>query len=318
MEHYRLNLHHGRRPLFDDAPATYRRRAFDVDYLAIRGMQGGEFFFTRTGWALAPSLLPRVWFDNERFRRIGKALTKATGSVYLVPVPHPSRGKLGVVVKFCRFAQDVGCTRIEPGLLPPAAAALAAGAEFSGPFEEFGHLARLRACHTASGDRFRTKIPLGIYCPPTHYLPWQLGRDPSRYWRYDYALRTAQESMPEGRRIVHHWDRIYVLLYQWIEGVDLEDAGANNLVREDEIRSLTLEVARELFDAGYVVVDHKARHLIVRPDPTTGQLRRRRGRVAYSLIDYELLIPVSSPPAVPEPALPVATAAPGLSLIENF
>ncbi len=292
MEHYRLNLHRGRRPTFDEAPDKHHRRAFGVDYLVIRGLQGGEFFFTRAGWALAPSLLPRVWFDNERFRRIGKVLTKATGSVYLVPVPHPARGSTGVVVKFCRFAQSVGCTQLEPGLLPPPVAALVTGAEFSGPFEEFGHLGRLRAHRTPAGGRFRTEIPLGIYCPPTHYTPWQLGRDETQYWRYDSALRTAQESMPEERRIVHHWDRIYVLLYQWIEGVDLEEAGLNNLLPEDEVRALTLQIAHDLFAAGYAVFDHKARHVIVRPDPETGRLLQRHGRVVYSLIDYELLVPV--------------------------
>lgn len=293
MEHYRLSLHRGRRPAFDEAPAACRRRAFGVDYLAIRGMQGGELYFTRAGWARAPSLLPRVWFDNERFRRIGKALQKATGSVYLVPVPHPARGRVGVVVKFCRFGQDVGCTRIEPGLLPAEVAPHVAGAEFAGPFEEFGLLARLRACRGPHGERFRTKIPLAIYCPPTRYVPWRLGRDQSRCWRHDRALTDGQEPGPSDRRIVHHWDRIYVLLYQWIEGIDLEEAGVNNLLTEEEVGAFTVQAARDLLTAGFAVMDHKARHIIVRPDPATGRLIHHVGRIAYSLIDYELLMPVA-------------------------
>jgi len=293
MEHYRLSLNRGRRPSFDEAPVACRRRAFGVDYLRIRGMQGGELYFTRTGWAIAPSLLPRVWFDNERFRRVGKALHKATGSVYLVPVPHPARGRTGVVVKFCRFAQDVGCTRIESGLLPPEAAERVGAAEFAGPFEEFGLVARLRAYRGSRGVRFRTMMPLAIYCPPTHYAPWQLGRDQSRYWRYDYALDAGQEAMPAGRRIVHHWDRIYVLLYQWIEGVDLEEAGVNNLMPVEDVSAFTLQVSRDLLAAGYAVLDHKARHIIVRPDLETGRLIRHGGRIVHALIDYELLVPVT-------------------------
>lgn len=295
MEHYRLTIHRGRRPSFDEAPLAHRRRAFGVDYLAIRGMQRGELYFTRAGWALAPSLLPRIWFDHERFRRIGRALTKATGSVYLVPIPHPARGKIGIVVKFCRFAQDVGLTRIEPGVLPAPADALVPGAEFSGPFEEFGNLARLRTSRDPRRPRFRTKIPLGIYCPPTHYAPWQLGRDESAYWRYDYALRTEQDAAPDVPRLAHYWDRIYVLLYQWIEGVDLEEAAANHLISENEVREITTQVAHDLLAAGFAVLDHKARHIIVRPDPATGRLLRHRGRLAYSLIDYELLVPVKAP-----------------------
>lgn len=293
MEHYRLNLHRGHRPAFDEAPAAFRRRAFGVDYLAIRGMQGGELYFTRAGWARAPTLLPRVWFDNERFLRIGKALQKATGTVYLVPVPHPARGRTGIVIKFCRFGQDVGCTRIEPGLLPPEVAPLVAGAEFAGPFEEFGLVFRLRAYRGPRGERFRTKMPLAIYCPPTRYVPWQLGRDQSRCWRHDRALADGQELAPPGRRIVHHWDRLYILLYQWIEGIDLEEAGVNNLLSEEAVGAFTVQVARELMAAGFAVMDHKARHIIVRPDPTTGRLIGRGGRIAYSLIDYELLMPLA-------------------------
>jgi hypothetical protein len=295
MEHYRLNIHRGQRPEFDAAPESFRRRAFGVDYLAIRGLQGGEFYFTRAGWALGPAILPRVWFDDERFRRIGKALAKATGSVYLMPIAHPARGDIGMVVKFCRFAQSVGCTHFEPGLLPQEVAPMLCGPEFSGPFEEFGHLAKLQAYRGPGGRRFRTKTPLGIYCPPTHFAPWQLGRQESEMWRYDYALANEQASVPAERRIVHHWERVYTLLYRWIEGVDLEEAGRNNLMTEDAVRAFTIEVGRDLYEAGFTVLDHKARHIIVRPDPATERLKEWRGRPAYALIDYELLLPVARP-----------------------
>mgnify|MGYP000487922688 CR=1 FL=1 len=293
MEHYQLNVHRGRRPAFDEAPEALRRMAFGVDYLAIRGLQGGEFYFTRAGWALAPAILPRVWFDNDRFRRIGKALIKATGSVYLMPIRHPARGSLGMVVKFCRFGQSVGCTHFEPGLLPEAVTPMFYGPEFSGPFEEFGHLARLQAFRGPGGARIRTKTPLGIYCPPTHFAPWQLGRRESEMWRYDYALANEQAAIPPERRIAHHWERVYILLYRWIEGVDLEEAGRNNLVTEEAVRAFTIGVGRELYDAGFAILDHKARHIIVRPDPETGHLLLHRGRTAYALIDYELLLPVA-------------------------
>lgn len=292
MEHYRLNIHRGRQPCFDEAPPEFRRAAFGVDYLMIRGLQGGEFYFTRPGWAVAHSILPRVWFDNERFRHIGKPLLKATGSVYLMPIAHPARSGMGMVVKFCRFGQSVGCTQFEPGMLPPQVAPLLFGAEFLGPFEELGQLARLRAYRRPDGSRIRTKIPLGIYCPPTHYAPWQLGRDPSGFWRYDYALRTEQAGIPAERRIVHHWERLYILLYQWIEGIDLEEAGRNSLLPEDEVRAFTVQVGRDLCEAGFAVLDHKARHIIVRPDLETGRLLQHRGRVMHALIDYELLVPV--------------------------
>lgn len=294
MEHYELNFHRRQRPAFDEVPAEHRRRAFGVDYVAVRGMQGGEFYFTRAGWARAPSLLPREWYDNERFCRIGKALPKATGSVYLVPVPHPVRGSFGLVVKFCRFAQDIGCTHLDPGLLPPEVAGRLFGAEFSGPFEEVGRLMQLRAQAMPDGRRFRTEIPLGVYCPSKHFAPWQLGRDETRQWRYDAALASSQATEPARRRIVHRWERLYVLLYQWIEGIDLEEAGRRGLLSEADVRTLTIEAGRDLLAAGYTVLDHKARHLIVRPSVRTSRLLRHRGKIPYALIDYELLVPVKT------------------------
>lgn len=292
MEHYRLTLRPGRRTTFDEAPTACRRRAFGVDYIAIRGLQGGEFYFTRAGWAMKEALLPRIWYDNDRFCRVGRSLEKATGQVYLVPVPHPARGKVGVVVKFCRFGQDVGCTNIENGLFPPALDAFVAGAEFSGPFEEFGQLAALRGYRSPDGERFRTKIPLGIYCPPKRYAPWQLGRPGSGHWRYDLSLAESQEGIPQGRRLVHHWDRLYVLLYRWIDGIDLEEAARHGAVTEAGLRTVTHGIADELLTAGFSVLDHKGRHVIVRPDRRTGRLLTRRGRLVYSLIDYELLVRV--------------------------
>lgn len=293
MEHYSLRLRPGRRTSFDDAPPVHRRRAFGVDYLTIRGLQGGEFHFTRAGWALGPSLLPRGWFDGDRLRRLGRPLQKATGSVYWVPVPHPARGRVGVVVKFCRFAQHVGCTHLDPGLFPREVEERVQGAQFAGPFEEFGRLAALRAHRGEDGERFRTMVPLGIYCPPTRYVPWQLGRAEESYWRYDRALEATQEGRPAAERLVHHWDRLYVLLYRWIEGVDLEEAVRHGLLDEAGLRATTIRIAEEVWAAGFAVLDHKARHVIVRPDRRAGGLLRRGGEPVYALVDYELLVPVA-------------------------
>ena len=52
-------------------------------------------------------------------------------------------------------------------------------------------------------------------------------------------------------------------------------------------------IALAVLAAGFAVLDHKARHVIVRPDRRTGGLLTRRGELVYALIDYELLVPVS-------------------------
>ena len=134
-------------------------------------------------------------------------------------------------------------------------------------------MAAFRRYRSGGGRRFRTMVPLGIYCPPKRFAPWQLGRADSAQWRYDSSLADAQAGVPVERRLVHFWDRIYVLLYRWIDGIDLEEAARCGAVTESALRASTSNIAREVLAAGFAVLDHKARHVIVRPD---------RARVASS------------------------------------
>jgi len=295
MEHYDLHLLRGRRPTFEAVPAAACRRVFGVDYVAVRGLKGGDMYFTREGWALAASLLPPQWYDGQRFRQIGQALTAGTGAVYRVPVPHPLRGTLGIVVKFCRFGQDVGLTRPQADCHFPWPDSMLPGAEFLGPFAEFGRVAELRRT-LAQQDRlpFHTKRPLAIYCPPARYPRWQLGRDPARDWLHDRSL-AADQAQAGDRAVRHDWERLYILLYQWIDGLDAQDAHTSGLFNEAAMVGLTQQAARDLAGLGFAILDHKPRHVIVRPN--RHGLLRRGGRLAYALIDYELLIHFRPPAA---------------------
>lgn len=288
MEHYDLHLLRGRRPDFTAVPAAARRRVFGVDYVHVRGLKGGDMYFTREGWAQAPSLLPPHWYDGQRFRQIGLALTAGTGAVYRVPVPHALKGAMNIVVKFCRFGQDVGLTRPQAACHFPWPDAMLAGAEFLGPFAEFGRLVELR--HNLRRQlpvAFHTKRPLAIYCPPARYPRWRLGRDPARDWLHDLPLAADQASA--GKLAVRHdWERIYILLYQWINGMDAQDAHESGLFDERTMIQLTQQAARDLAAAGFAILDHKPRHVIVRHN--RHGLIRRQGRPAYALIDYELLV----------------------------
>jgi hypothetical protein len=228
MEHYDFRFHRGQRPAFDEVPTTARRRVFGVDYITVRGAQGGDLFLTRAGWAIAESLRPRLWYDGELFRRIGRALTGGTGTVYRVPVPHPARNQIGIVVKFCRFGQDVGLTLAGEGRAFPWPDALLEGAEFLGPFLEFGRVEELRA-RLRTSPRFGTMRPLAIYCPAIRHPRWQLGRSPGREWQHDRPL-AADQTGAGDRAVRHDWERLYILLYQWIEGIDAEEAVAAGLL----------------------------------------------------------------------------------------
>lgn len=301
-EFYDLTLQRGRRPEFDAAPARCRRRVHGVDYITVRGMQGGDLFFTREGWAVAESLLPAVWYDDQRFRTLGRALPGATGSVYRVPAPHPVRRDMGLVVKFCRFGQDVGLTVLGDATGFPWPAALLADAQFLGPFEEFAAIGRLRARVAAGrGPVVRTKRPLAIYSPPARHALWELGRADHLYQRQAYALAADQRRRPEQPAVEYDPERLYVLIYQWVEGIDAEEAARGGALTNDAMVALSHAVARDVAAHGFAVLDHKPRHIIVRPG-RDGRLLVRRGRLIYAVIDYELLVPLPTPAAAPEPS----------------
>lgn len=234
------------------------------------------------------SIVPSQWFVGDRLTQVGRQLAGATGAVYRVPVPHKARSRFALVVKFSRFAQAALLSIEQNEPLDWAERDRIAVSEFLSPFEEFAHLERLRNC---AGARIPTKAPLAIYSPATRHLDWQLGRSTHRRWRYDRVLAQDQAEQPEDSRVVYGWDRLYVLLYRWIDGMDAETAFQHGYLTETELRDLCQEARQGLRDLGWDVLDHKARHIIVRPEAEPGRLVRRRGRTLWALVDYELLVP---------------------------
>jgi len=299
---YRFHRHHQR--AFDDAPQALRRRVFGVDYLQLRGKQSGDLFVTRHGWPVLGSLAPSQWFLGERLRKVGRALFGATGAVYRVPVPHPARPQFALVVKFNRFAQEA-LVSIAPGEISDwVERDRIAASEFLSPFEEFANLERLRA---RAGSRIPTKAPLAIYCPATRYLDWQLGRRSHRRWWYDRVLREDQAAIPEENRVRYDWERMYILLYRWIDGMDAEAAYQQGYLSDEGLRRLTSDAREALRTLGWDVLDHKPRHIIVRASPEPNRLLERAGRPLWALVDYELLMPY--PPTAPGATQAVANLA---------
>jgi hypothetical protein len=287
MEGFDPTLGRGLKPDFDEAPARFRRRIGGVDYLHLKGKQNGDLFITRHGWPFAECLMPERWFIGEQFRKPGQALAGATGAVYRVPIAHPVRSRFALVVKFSRFGQDVGITVADELIANRRFLDRVEHAEFLPPFEEFANLERLRRqCR----GLFATKAPLAIYSPPTRYLDWQLGRKPHLQWTYRRQLGASQNDDTEPK-VEYDWERIYILLFRWMDGMDLEQARACGLVSENLMVDWTRRAAEQLSDLGWMVLDHKPRHLIVRPHRKTRQILKRRDHPVLGLVDYELLVP---------------------------
>lgn len=288
MEQFDCRRHRHQPHPFDAAPQSLRRYVLGVDYLHLRGRQSGDLYVTRHGWPVLESIVPSQWFVGDRLRQVGRQLAGATGAVYRVPVPHKARSRFALVVKFSRFAQSALLSIEQHESRNWTERDRIAVSEFLSPFEEFSHLERLR---THAGARIPTKAPLAIYSPATRHLDWQLGRSVHRRWRYDRVLAQDQAERPEDSRVVYGWDRLYVLLYRWIDGMDAETAFQQDYLTKTELRDLCQEARQGLREFGWDVLDHKARHVIVRPKAEPGRLVRRRGRTLWALVDYELLVP---------------------------
>ncbi len=287
MEGFDINLGRSFKPAFEEAPDRFRRRISGVDYLHIRGLQGGDLYVTRDGWANASCLVPGRWFTGGQFRKPGQALAGATGAVYRVPVAHPARDSFALVVKFSRFGQDVGITVADELIGNRSFMAKVDQAEFLPPFGEFANLNRLRKqCRGI----FSTMMPLAIYSPPTRYLAWQLGRKSHLQWAFERQLGDSQDD--GSTKVEYDFERIYILLYRWMDGVDVEQACRSGMIPSSLMVSMTRDMADTLNKLGWIVLDHKPRHLIVRPHRKAGKLLARNGRTVLGLVDYELLYPV--------------------------
>lgn len=269
-------------------PQRHKRTLFGVEYIHLKGRQHGDFFITAQGWAVVQSLQPQHWFEAKRFSKVGRHLLGATGAVFRVPVPHPGRRDFAIVVKFSRFGQSVGVTAVDPRLgLSQEDISRIKAAHFLSPFEEFGNVCKLKA---AAGMSIPMKAPLGIYCPSTRFLGWQLGREPYLQSIHDRALLDSQLDVPEADRIRYERERQYILLYRWINGMDAEQAVEAGLISEAQMIALGRDARQTMASLGWEVADHKPRHVILRT-ARNGQLVTRKDKPLWALIDYELLYP---------------------------
>lgn len=290
MEVYNFKLFRAFQPSFDEAGDEWKRRIFGVDYIVLKGMQGGLLYLTRYGWPLADSLRPKHWYVDGRFRETGQRLVGSTGSVYRMELPHRSLNGLPVVIKFNRFAQDAPVFYTINNQAE-AADNIGRGARFLSPFEEFGMLQELRESHRKQPDlsRIWTQRPLAIYCPATRYPAWKLGRKENTYWRYDRALAADQKHQPEAKQIQYEWDRVYITLFNWVKGIDAQDAAECSAISDDTMMDLSRRVNKDLHERGFRVLDNKPRHIVLRPHAKSGRPKPFRGQLPYALIDYELL-----------------------------
>ena len=272
---------------FNEQPPDHRVRIFGLDFSRVDLDEGGELFVTEDGWERLPAILPEHWFLNERYVRDGVKLAGGTGMVYGLDAPIVNKPNLRLVVKFARTVQDVPLFVAGDDCINVSNEDIA-NARWNSPFEEFGLLHELRTSrYGPSGLGIRTKRPLAIYCPPTDFPEWKLGRG-HRLWTEMEKDLQHEQFLTEGEPVHLHETRLYVMLFEWVVGTNAEDCHSEGLISDQEMYDLTKRVVGELKSKGFHVLDNKPKHFILRKRKD-GTLLRRNGELVYALIDFELL-----------------------------
>lgn len=251
-------------------------RILGVDYVHVKTDDGGDMYLTHYGAPFLEHLKPANWYEDPWFTQKRQRL-QGTGTVYRIPTKPVSghlRPSVDVCIKWSRVGQDVP--------LDTFTLYRNINAEFNSPFEEFALLEELRRGEYGPRDlRIRTQKPLGIYVPSERMQLWQTGRS-----RDKILARVARRPGVEIDIL-----RAYILIYSWVHGIDAvlaySQAESAKPAREKLLTTLTANVDQDLQKKGFVVADHKATHIITRW--RDGQARTRRDKVAYAIVDYELL-----------------------------
>lgn len=254
-------------------------RILGVNYFHFTTRDEGDLYLTELGLPFNRHIQPENWIERPWFSDHAVRL-EGTSTVYRIPtrpIDNHLRKSLMLVVKWSRVGEDIPLTTFTLDRM--------INADFNTPFEEFSLLTDLRTSRPAPGaTRLLTQKPLGIYVPPERMQLWQSGRSMSR-------IKAKIAAHPGIELDVL---RSYIMIYAWVNGHNAVDGFGRLSHSSDDVRSrqqladFTREAEGELRQRGFRVADHKPTHLIVRI--RDGQVRRRRdGRVAYALVDYELL-----------------------------
>ena len=275
---------------FDAVPHRLKRRAYGVPYVQLDLPTGGTLWVTRHGWRHLEHLDPVQWYEDDQFYRRGHRLSEGSGAVYRVPSMVSANRSFDLIVKFSRMAQDIPVFTSSQFSID-AAEHLALEAKFNDPFQEFGLLEELRNSEFGSRRlRVRTKRPLAIYSPEKRLEPWQLGRTDQLFSRHSRQLAEDQaKEVDAGMTPVElSIDRQYAYLFHWVRGIDAQSLAKAQTMSEGEAKALVRQVVQDLKLKGFRVLDMKPSHIILRKRPD-GRLLEREGRIAYVLVDFELL-----------------------------
>ncbi len=247
-----------------------REKVLDVDYAHIKFKGQSDLYITKYGLPFIENLKPenfildKVWFDNNSVRLSGTSCT------YKVKTKCITDKSLDIVIKYNRMGQDIpGAEQVD----------YLGTAEFNSPFEEFSLVMELRNTKYESKGRIITQKPLAIYVPQERLELWQVGR---RKYKMQSKIKKHNE-------IILDMFRPYIVIYEWIKGIDAAQAYAQHMLSQKQMELLTIDAERAMRKKGFIVRDRKPHHIIIRPQKDGNTLKDQKGNILYAMVDYELL-----------------------------
>ena len=241
-------------------------RVLGVTYTHYRLGDEGDLYVTEEGAPFTDCLFPENhWLDKKWFRRNSQRLV-GTSNVYRVTTKPVDGRQREIVLKWNRMGQEIPGDEF-------------VDAEFNSPFEEFSLVSDLKEAQKQAGSRVILQRPLAIYVPPTRMELWRTGR----------KAYMMQNMIDKHVEIELDMERLYAVIYEWIKGVDADEARASGLIPEAETVQITRQVHERIRDQGFDVLDRKPHHVILRPLKDGGVLRDKSGELRHALVDFELL-----------------------------
>ncbi len=245
-------------------------KILDVEYAHIKLREEDDLYITAEGLAFIDNLMPEnFWTDKEWVRENSERLS-GTSTVYKIRTKKVGGKQIELVVKWNRMGQDVPGAEDCEDLM---------SAEFNSPFEEFSLVFELRKIVHDSMENIFIQRPLAIFVPSESVELWQSGRK-------EYKMRNKIESHKD---IMLDMFRSYAVIYLWVPGIDLTQALKKDSLKEKDLKLLTRDAQKKMFENGYVVKDHKPQHVIVNSGKEGGLKRNANGEIEYALVDFELL-----------------------------
>ena len=243
-----------------------------MDYVHVKTADGGDLYLTKFGAPFYENLKPESWFESGWFEKNREKL-EGTSTVYRVRTKPVNGLSKDLVVKWCRVGEQVPIDTFTLNKFVEA--------DFNSPYEEFSLVMEMR--EDPSHTLVRTHKPLAIYVPAKKMKLWQTGRSQSKIEMKKAKYRDVELDIY----------RQYILIYEWVKGVSAVEAFQkmipNIAQRREELIRMTERGSEEMKKKGFRVLDIKPDHFIVRPKPDGRVMRYRDGRIAYALVDFELL-----------------------------